>query len=33
MCFYYGDFKLARSISFPLSLVGLIGMFITAIVA
>jgi len=31
MCFYYGDFKLARSISFPLSLIGLIGMFITGI--
>jgi uncharacterized MAPEG superfamily protein len=31
MCFYYGNFKLARSISFPLSLIGLIGMFITGL--
>jgi len=33
MCFYYGNFKLARSISFPLSLIGLIGMFITGLIA
>ena len=33
MSFYYGNLKLARSISFPLSLVGLIGMFITGLVA
>ena len=32
MCFYYGNFKLARSISFPLSLIGLIGMFITGLI-
>jgi len=31
MCFYYGNFKLARSISFPLSLIGLFGMFITGL--
>ncbi len=31
MFFYYGNFKSARSISFPLSLVGLIGMFITSL--
>ena len=33
MCFYYGNFKLARSISFPISLIGLIGMFITAFIS
>lgn len=33
MCFYYGNFKLARSISFPFGLVGLIGMFVTGVVA
>ena len=33
MCFYYGDFKLARSVSFPLILIGLIGMFITGLVS
>ncbi len=33
MCFYYGNFKLARSISFPVSLIGLIGMFITALMS
>jgi len=33
MCFYYGNFKLARSISFPLSLIGLIGMFITGLIS
>mgnify|MGYP000294822474 CR=1 FL=1 len=32
MCFYYGNFKLARSISFALSLIGLIGMFITGLI-
>jgi len=33
MCFYYGNVKLARSISFPLSLIGLIGMFITGLIS
>jgi uncharacterized MAPEG superfamily protein len=33
MGFYYGNLKLARSISFPLSLIGLVGMFITGLVA
>ena len=31
MVFYYGNVSLARSISFPVSLIGLIGMFITAL--
>ena len=31
MCFYYGNIKLARSISFPFSLIGLIGMLITGL--
>ncbi len=33
MCFYYGDFKLARSISFALSFAGLIGMFVTGLMS
>lgn len=32
MCFYYANVKLARSISFPVSLVGLLGMFVTGLV-
>jgi len=33
MCFYYGNYTLARSISFPMSLIGLIGMFVTGFIA
>jgi uncharacterized MAPEG superfamily protein len=33
MCFYYGNFKLARSISFPFALIGLVGMFITGLIS
>lgn len=33
MMFYYLDLKIARSVSFPVSLVGLLGMFITGLSA
>lgn len=33
MGFYYGNLKLARSISFPLGLIGLVGMFITGLIS
>ena len=33
MCFYYCNLKLARSISFALGLIGLVGMFITGLIA
>lgn len=32
MICYYANFKLARSISFPLSLAGLMGMFISGLI-
>ena len=31
MIFYYANLKLARSISFPVSLIGLIGMFVAGV--
>lgn len=33
MCCYYANFRLARSIVFPFSLIGLIGMFVVSLVA